>query len=80
MRNRLGTEGLGADLLLPVRVELWLLDDGKDLVGYLRTSDGNFWLVFKLCLLFLSDVMSNWYRKNVFFTASISDGIHVEAL
>jgi len=50
--DRPGSKSLGRNFLLSVIEELWLLDDGEDIVGNGLASDGDSLLSFECLLLF----------------------------
>ena len=73
-------EGTGADLLLSVGEEGWLVHDGKDIVTKLGALDSNSWLALKLSLLLGSHVLGDWHGHEVLNTVLVGHGLHVHGL
>ncbi len=56
------TEGTCADLFLSVIEESWVVDNSEDLITSNNTgSKGNLWFACEGSLLFISDMLGNWY-------------------
>jgi len=71
------TEGTGADLLLSIGEESWLVNDGDDLVVPLEGDGG---LTLESSLLLVRDVLDNWDGKEMSLAVLVSDGLHVHGL
>lgn len=80
MGDGLGSEGSGADLLLPVVEDLWVLDDSKNIIGDFGASKSNLWLSLNGSLLLSGDVVSDGDGENVLLTILVGDGVHVHGL
>jgi len=60
--HRESSEGTCADLFLSVIEESWVVDNSEDLITSDNTgSKGNLWFACEGSLLFISDMLGNWY-------------------
>ena len=75
-----GSESTGADLLLSVIEEAWLVDDSEDIVAELSALEGNLLLSSKGLLLLSGDWLSDWDGKEVSLANLVGEGLHLEAL
>jgi len=71
------TEGTGANLLLTVGEEAWLVDNSDDLIVELKSDS---WLVLQLFLLFGSHVLGDWHRQQVSLAGLVGHGLAVHGL
>lgn len=77
MFQRSRSKSFGADLLFAVIEELWVFDNGKNII---RPSESELAVLLQLRFLLSRNVLRDGHRENMSLTVFAGDSVHVQGL